>query len=94
MNYLKHPVHASWTAHSAQVKEMMGLDHKAHWPAEGMPPRQIQGFVIWVNPLEGDAPRNGAGRVSRRAKHRVMARCLVCGKEMSAGRTAQHKCVS
>jgi hypothetical protein len=89
MNYLKHPVHGTWVAHSAHVKAMMGLDYKDHWPAEGMEPRQIQNFMVWVNPLDTSDVRNHS---NRRSKHRAMARCLVCGKEMSAGRTAQHKC--
>jgi hypothetical protein len=95
MNYLKNPDHPTWVAHSRDLKKMMGLMTNAlgcypKWPAEGMEPRQIQGFTVWVNPLDPNEVRNYS---NRRSNHRVMARCLVCGKEMSAGRTAQHKCV-
>jgi hypothetical protein len=72
-----------WPAHSGTVKEFLGLDRKAKLPAEGMPPREIQGFQVYVLSL-----------TEARAKkqfHRVMAICPTCGKHLSAGRLQQHQ---
>lgn len=84
MNRLFNPMRPDWNAHSHQVKKMLGLDPKARLPKEGMPPKQIQGFLVWVKPLTHD-------RKATR-EHRVIARCLTCNWEGSAGRTHQHKC--
>lgn len=71
-------------ADSAGIKELLGLDPKGHIPAEGMPPKVIQGVTVWIKPLDP--------KTSRRRVHRVWARCPDCGAEMSVGRLHQHVC--
>lgn len=73
-----------WTAHSHQVKEMLGLDSKKKLPAEGMAVKVIQGIKVYINPLD---PKRSARRA-----HRVIAICPECEKHMSAGRLHQHVC--
>ena len=67
------------------IRAALGLTAKAKLPVEGMPPRMIQGYEVWVNPL---GP-NKTGH--KRSTHRVLARCN-CGKVLSVGRLHQHKC--
>jgi len=72
-------------AQSAAMREMLGLG--AHLPAEGTEPREIQGYLVWVEPAQ---PRLH-GRARGGMHHRIMAKCQ-CGEILSAGRTHQHKC--
>lgn len=88
-----------WTrsAHYDEVRAMLGLPDGAKLPAEGMPPRRIQGIMVWVTPLMGPrVPRRVGrwGRVLERksSRHRVLAQCPDCGKVLSVGRLGQHKC--
>lgn len=55
----------------------------AHYPAEGLPERVIDGVVTWVTPEPDGGNRNRA--------HRMKARCPSCGAVMSAGRMHQHR---
>jgi hypothetical protein len=68
-------------AQSGEVLAMLGLKPGHHLPKEGMPVRKIQGIEVWV--ASSDVKKN-------RFTHRVMAKCPVCGKAMSAGRLHQH----
>lgn len=81
-----------WNAHSKTVRELLGLKRTAKLPAEGMPEQQVQGIVVWVNPAPAPVyvQRWGKTVLLHRATHRVMARCPICGEEMSAGRLHQH----
>jgi hypothetical protein len=85
-NFIHHPVHESWHAHSSHVKTMLGLNPRAKLPDAGLPAQRVQNFDVWVEPL---GSKYVAGR---RMTHRVLARCLCCNKTMSAGRTHQHTC--
>lgn len=79
-------------AHSADIREMLGLKRTAKLPKEGMEPRVIQGITVWVTPAPEPVyvERWGKRKLLHRASHRVMARCPVCGEEMSVGRLHQH----
>lgn len=88
-NYVN-PHRAGWNVHSADMRELLGLDRKAKLPAEGMPQREINGIQTWVNPLVSEATRRDLGWPTR--MHRVRCHCSDCGQEMSAGRLFQHKC--
>lgn len=68
-------------ADAGEVKTLLGLDPKAHFPPEGMPEREVQGVRLYVTPERGD----------KRRKHRVFAICE-CGTHVPAGRMFQHKC--
>ena len=77
----------NWPMHWVDLRVELGIKRGAHLPDDGVPPREIQGFKVWVEPK----PREpGPKRGSR--KHRARAECLQCGFQMSAGRTNQHKC--
>lgn len=81
--FLRHPQRNEFPAHSHHVLPMLGLKPGAHLPRDGMPPREIQGIVVWVEPVQEEDTGFGA-------PHRVRAKCPACGKEMSAGRLPQH----
>lgn len=69
---------------SSDVLPLLGLPRNGHLPLEGMAPRLIKGFTIWVKPaVKDERHRHGS-------KHRVMWRCDICGKELSLGRSGQH----
>jgi hypothetical protein len=70
-------------ASAHHVKELLGLNPKAHFPAEGLAPRDIQGVPVYVTPDRNDGRR----------KHRVFAICA-CGRHVPAGRMFSHKCVA
>jgi hypothetical protein len=73
-----------WNAHEGDLKKMFGLEPKKKWPAEGLPPRNIQGIKVWVNPRTTATQENQF--------HRCRAECPRCLKILSAGRLHQHKC--
>ena len=81
-----------WNAHSKDVREMLGLKRTDKLPAAGMDPQVIQGVTVWVNPAPAPVMVNkwGKQRPLKRSTHRVMARCPICGEEMSVGRLHQH----
>lgn len=81
------PGWSQYNATSPEMREMLGLAPNAKLPVEGMPPRNIQGWTVYVRPLP---PRGDSRR--RRCAHRVRAICPKCRKDISAGRTHQHKC--
>ena len=66
-----------------EVKALLGLSPKDHFPADGLAPRDIQGAQIYVTAARNDGRR----------KHRVFAICP-CGRHVPAGRMFQHKCVA
>jgi hypothetical protein len=74
-----------YNAQSDDMRTMLGLPPKAKLPAEGMLPRDIQGFSVYVAPL--DPARR------RRRGHRVRAICPRCHVDISAGRVMQHMAV-
>lgn len=82
---IRNPEWPEYHAHSNQVRALLGLRPRQKLPAEGMPPRLIQGILVWVTPLGPNPTR------FKRSTHRVLARCN-CGKVLSAGRLHQHRC--
>ena len=68
-------------ASAGHVKGLLGLSPTAHFPTEGLAPRDIQGAQIYVTAARNDGRR----------KHRVFAICP-CGRHVPAGRMFQHKC--
>lgn len=88
MPFLHDPEYPHRNAQSHTVKRLLGLLTTEKLPAEGMPPRIIQGIEVWVEPLR--PPRLYRSR--RGCMHRVMAKCPVCGQILSAGRLHQHVC--
>jgi len=80
------PDHPNWPLWSHGLNEALGI--KGKLPPEGLlPPKEVQGIMVYVNPLVGEKPAHG-----KRHTHRVMAICPDCGKHMSAGRLHQHVC--
>jgi hypothetical protein len=71
----------NWKASAGRVKGLLGLSPTAHFPAEGLAPRDIQGVQVYVTAARNDGRR----------KHRVFAICP-CGRHIPAGRMFQHKC--
>lgn len=70
-------------ASAGHVKALLGLSPTAHFPADGLAPRDVQGTQIYVTAARNDGRR----------KHRVFAICP-CGRHVPAGRMSQHKCVA
>lgn len=66
-------------ASSGELNQRLGLKPKEKLPDKGMPPREVDGFEVWV--LEKQPGRR---------THRVMAKCPVCRIIISAGRLQQH----
>lgn len=82
MLYTQRSAH-KWAMHSNELRALLGFEKGL--PDEGMPPRNVLGVVVWVLPKP-----LGAGR-RRSSKHRVLATCPQCWREMSAGRlVSQH----
>lgn len=77
--WLSHPSHPQWQATAGQVKVLFGLRENEEWPPEGMPKREIQGFICWVDPIT-------EGKFKIRAK----MFCGLCGDETPIGRMKQH----
>lgn len=70
----------------AQAHGNMALVGGSKWPELGLPPVQVQGVKVWVEPFQR---RPG---VRKSSKHRVMCECPNCGHVLSAGRLFQHVC--
>lgn len=73
----------NWNAHTSEIFRLLGLKG-SKLPVHGMSGRFIQGILVWVEPFQPRAD----GRKS--SKHRVMAQCPMCAKNMSVGRLHQH----
>jgi hypothetical protein len=71
-----------WPMHSHHVRRLLGVDRL---PENGMLRRELQGIIVWVEPLRGERPASG-----KRHTHRVLAECPVCSMVMSVGRLPQH----
>jgi hypothetical protein len=71
-------------AQSSDIKAMLGLTEKQKLPREGMKPMAIQGYKVWVRPIDP--------ATSRRHTHRVLVECKRCCDVVSAGRLHQHVC--
>lgn len=82
-----HPDYPSRPVHAHTMAQLLGVT--GNYPAVGLPPREVQGIRVWVNPL----PPRGPGE-RKRSTHRVRCLCPGCGRELSAGRLFQHDCVS
>jgi hypothetical protein len=63
--------------HTHELREILGISHT---PAEGLAPREVNGVKIWAVPL---VP-GGTFQL------RMRCECPTCGKQMAAGRYAQH----
>lgn len=68
-------------ATARDMAELLGLKGASQFPPEGMPPRIIQGYEVWVT------PKIGKGMSGLRC----YTRCKVCGKTLPVGRLAQHE---
>ena len=97
--FIRNPDWPTRNAHSHHILAMLGLPPRAKLPKEGMPPRQIQGFKVWVAPLSPDYDahatytHNGRTyRYGKRSTHRVLTECPCCRKVLSVGRLHQHRC--
>lgn len=77
-------------ADSTDLFALMGMPRVDHWPATGLPARDVQGVRVWVNPKPVKVGRDGRPRKS--SAHRVRCACPGCGRELSAGRLSQHLC--
>lgn len=71
---------------SSAMQLLLGVTN-GKYPAEGLPPRIVQGVKVWVEPLPPAQPGQ-----KKRSTHRVKCECPKCGHVMSAGRMHQHKC--
>jgi hypothetical protein len=92
-NRIGNPARPSWSAHSGDIMELLGLRRGGHLPVEGMEPRYIQNIKVWVTPVSLVTTfRNAAGIKHKSSKHRVMAECPQCARQMSVGRLFQHVC--
>ena len=79
-------------AHSMHVLPMLGIPAGGHLPKEGMPPREVQGVTVWVEPAKPTVMgvRWGRPHIVKSSTHRIMCKCSGCGKTVSLGRLAQH----
>jgi hypothetical protein len=77
---------------SRETNSLLGI--KGKLPAEGMPPRMIQGIKVWVNPAKPKqiVDRWGKPHIVKSSTHRVMAECPHCAQILSVGRLHQHIC--
>lgn len=76
---------ARWSRLSPQVGNLypkLGLAGNAQLPAEGMPPREVDGFIVEVLPKSEAAARGYF--------HRVFVVCPVCAGGIPFGRLHQH----
>lgn len=88
---IKSPRPGQGHAHTADMVKLLSEAHQrevrkgGHWPDEGLLPVTVQGFMVWVVPIE-----RIPGKKSSR--HRVLCECPGCGVVLSVGRLHQHKC--
>lgn len=80
---------APWPAQAHDMMKKAGLPAEK-WPDSGLAPFMVDGIKVWVNPANPKMDR--AAGVPKSSTHRVMCECPGCGRVVSAGRLAQHKC--
>jgi len=86
---------SGYKARTEEVMEMLGVKQL---PPEGMECQNVQGLMVWVKPAP--EPRYypessafiGRRKIIKTSKHRIMVICPGCHKNVSAGRTHQHRC--
>lgn len=85
-----------WNMHWSELRVHLGMKLGAKLPKHGIPPRQLMGWTVWVEPQHPpvEVIRNGMRKKLDTRHHRVKAQCPECGAIISAGRTHQHKCGS
>lgn len=90
IGYIPFPGRNRGTAQDMHIKALFGLRPQDKWPAEGIPPREIQGIVVEVLPLP--QPRIDIPGQQRRPrfKLRVMGTCPACQCKFALSRLAQH----
>jgi len=64
-----------------KIPALFGIDDE-RLPPEGLDPRMVDGFKVWVEPL---ARSREAGKF-----HRAMLECPHCGRTIPIGRFHQH----
>lgn len=84
--FLADPQYRNWAATEGHVKALFGLSPKAKWPAEGVPRRDVQGILCWVEPLRERRPGLRRPNFGLRA----MAQCPACARVVAIGRLKQH----
>lgn len=65
-------------ATNSDIKRLLGVDPKRHWPDQGVPVTMVQGYAVKVHPK--------AARISRRA----VVECKKCRRWLCAGHIGQH----
>jgi hypothetical protein len=93
--FLRDFQHPAWNMQHSELRHLLGVKG-TKLPPEAMPPRLIQGILVWVAPALETGTRVVYGRTRKikSSQHRVMARCPCCGESVSAGRLHQHVCKS
>jgi hypothetical protein len=82
-----------WPATANQAKAYFGLKPSDRWPAEGIAPRQINGYFFYVKalvPLEERRGRDPRWPNAIANPNRFMAVCPCCDRHISYGCLAQH----
>lgn len=72
-------------ANAGDMRVLLGLGALDKLPDAGMPPRRVDGVLVWVT------ARSTNPAVSRRRPHRIFAQCT-CGASVPVGRLHQHVC--
>lgn len=82
----------NYPAQEPELRALFGVTG-GKWPKQGCPARVIQGIWVHVLPSDHESLRHPlrSGK-AKRAQHRCIAACPECGKAVSAGRLAQHRC--
>ena len=83
-----------WPLTANKVKETyFGLRYSEPWPKEGINPRTIEGYTVYVKALVPKAERTGLDPRWPRGvanPHRFMVICPVCDRHVSYGNLHQH----
>lgn len=83
---------APWPAQNGDMLKKLDMPEASKLPEEGIPPRMVDGIKVWVTPA--NPKKNLALGIRKSSVHRVLCECPGCGRVVSAGRLAQHKCSS
>jgi hypothetical protein len=86
--FIRSPRNPERPASSHELNAMLGIPRGGKLPADGLPQRMVDGFLVSVEPLPERAP----GERGKRSTHRVLALCPTCCMTLSAGRLQQHEC--